>query len=123
MVPILLLHRTTSRMITQRHSSRNFVGGHHLDPSPLISMRIWNAPPGSNNNRLVKSTTLVRYVGKVIKYFRSVDPTHPDWKDKSMEEVPDWWTALRPLFQKEAKSFEFLYDGDGVFETNEIKPL
>ncbi len=80
-------------------------------------------PPGSNNNRLVKSTTLVRYVGKVIKYFRSVDPTHPDWKDKSMEEVPDWWTALRPLFQKEAKSFEFLYDGDGVFETNEIKPL
>lgn len=94
-------------------------------PIPIDFDENLQRPTGRNNIRLVKSSTLVKYFGKIINISGQLIPlTLTDWKDlKSMDDVPDWWMALRPLFQKEAKSFEFLYDGDGVFGTSEIKPL
>ena len=74
-------------------------------------------------NRLLQPITLVKYIGKHIKYFRQVDPDHPDWKHLNPNRVPQWWTELSPLFMKSARNFILQYQGDGVFGVNDIKPL
>ena len=54
-------------------------------------------PANSNTNRLVASTTLEKYIGKIIKYFRVVDPNHPDWRDldpNDQKAVPEFWSNL-----------------------------
>ena len=108
MVPILTLHRNDLKDDNAEALITELCRWASSRPIPINFDENLQRPTGSNNIRLVKSSTLVKYVGKIIKYFRSVDPTHPDWKDqKSMDDVPDWWTALRPLFQKEAKALSF----------------
>ena len=82
-------------------------------------------PPNSNSNRLLQTVTLIKYIGKIIKYFRTVYPDHPDWKDlpDKQDAVPKWWSELIPLFKKTARSFVLQYQGDGIFGVNDIKPL
>ena len=77
-------------------------------------------------NRLLQPVTLVKYIGKHIKYFRKVYPDHPDWRHLNpnhQDAVPQWWTELIPLFMKSARYFMLQYQGDGVFGVNDIKPL
>jgi hypothetical protein len=81
---------------------------------------------GTKCNRLLQPITLVKYIGKHIKYFRKVYPNHPDWKylpRNRQDAVPQWWTELSPLFMKSARNFMLQYQGDGVFGVNDIKPL
>ena len=81
---------------------------------------------GTKCNRLLQPVTLVKYVGKHIKYFCKVYPDHPDWKHLNpnrQDAVPQWWTELKPLFLKSARNFMLQYQGDGVFGVNDIKPL
>ena len=83
-------------------------------------------PANSNTNRLVASTTLEKYIGKIIKYFRVVDPNHPDWRDldpNDQKAVPEFWSNLRPNFKKEIQLFHLLYRGDGVIGLEDIRPL
>jgi hypothetical protein len=82
-------------------------------------------PPNSTCKRVLTSVTLVKYVGKIIKYFRTVDPNHVDWKDlpKKQEAVPKWWTEMIPRFRLEATRFALQHQGEEVFGVNEIKPL
>ena len=77
-------------------------------------------------NRLLQPVTLVKYIGKHIKYFRKVYPDHPHWRHLNpnrQDAVPQWWTELSPLFMKSARNFMLQYQGDGVFGVNDIKPL
>jgi hypothetical protein len=106
--------------MVQRVSSWNCVGGPHQGQFPLPSTKIYNESLQS-----LQPQTLVKYIGKHIKYFRTVYPDHPDWKDlpNRQEAVPKWWTELSPLFVKSARNFMLQYQGDGVFGVNEIKPL
>lgn len=83
-------------------------------------------PANSKSNRFVVPTTLAKYVGKIIKYFREVDPDHPDWKDlppNKQDAVPEWWSTLRPVFIKEVQTYQFLFQGDAVFGLEDIRPL
>jgi hypothetical protein len=82
-------------------------------------------PGNSKCNRLLQTNTLVKYIGKIIKFLRKAYPDHPDWKDlpDRQDAVPKWWSDLIPLFKKNARSFELQYQGDGVFGVNDIKPL
>jgi hypothetical protein len=55
------------------------------------------------------STTLSKYIGKVIsQQSRRKFPQHPDFVDLCAEEVPQWWTKLRPLFEMQCIRFHFL---------------
>ena len=83
-------------------------------------------PANSTTNRLVTPTTLEKYIGKIIKYFRVVDPNHPDWKDldpHDQKAVPEFWSNIRPNFKKEIQLFHLLYRGDGVIGLEDIRPL
>ncbi len=70
---------------------------------------------GTTCNRLLQPVTLVKYIGKHIKYCRKVYPDHPDWKHLNpncQDAVPQWWTELSPLFKKSARNFMLQYQGD-----------
>ena len=57
------------------------------------------------------STTISKYIGKVISQIRRKFPQHPDFADLRADEVPQWWTKLRPLFETECIRFHFLLLG------------
>ena len=83
-------------------------------------------PVNSNSTRMATPTTLEKYIGKVIKYFRTVDPDHPDWKDlnpNDQKAVPEWWTTIRPLFRTEVQKFQLLFKGNAQFGLHDILPL
>lgn len=94
-------------------------------PIPLAFNENLERKSTSKCNRLLQLQTLVKYIGKHIKYFRAIFPDHPDWKDlpNRQDAVPKWWSELIPLFMKSARSFMLQYQGDGVFGVNDIKPL
>ena len=54
---------------------------------------------------------LSKYIGKVISQIRRKFPQHPDFADLRADEVPQWWTKLRPLFETECIRFHFLLLG------------
>ena len=82
-------------------------------------------PINSKCKRVLTSSTLVKYVGKIIKYFRTVDPDHPTWKDlpKKQDSVPQRWTDMIPRFRLSATRFALQHQGEEVFGVNNIKPL
>jgi hypothetical protein len=82
-------------------------------------------PPNSKCNRVLTSVTLVKYIGKIIKYFRTVDPNHPTWKNlpAKQDAVPKWWSDMIPRFQLDATKFANQYQGEEVFGVKDIKPL
>ena len=70
---------------------------------------------GTTCNRLLQPVTLVKYIGKHIKYCHKVYPDHPDWKHLNpncQDAVPQWWTELSPLFKKSARNFMLQYQGN-----------
>ena len=92
---------------------------------PLNFTALLEQPANSTCNRLVTPKTILKYIGKIVKYLREVDPNHPDWVNlpSKQDAVPKWWSEFIPLFRKSARSFELQYQGDGVFGVNDIKPL
>ena len=68
----------------------------NLQPQPRSGRNHQDGPV-----RHLMSTTLSKYIGKVISQIRRKFPQHPDFADLRADEVPQWWTKLRPLFETE----------------------
>lgn len=73
--------------------------------------------------QLLQASTLVKYVGKIIAQIRQKFPNHPDFQSIPPEEVPSWWTNLRPAFQTELTRFHMRLGSDFVFGESYTRPL
>jgi len=72
------------------------------------------------------AVTLVKYVGRVIAWFRRSFPTHADFKDldpKDSAAVPTWWSLYRPKLEEEIKDLLQRFDNDFTHGSANIRPL
>ena len=74
--------------------------------------------------RLMMVTTLAKYVGKIILYIREKFPGHPDFVNlKKRADVPEWWTRMRPTFEKECQRFHATLGSEFTFGDTTTQPL
>jgi hypothetical protein len=52
--------------------------------------------------KLLATSTLSKYIGKAILQIRRKFPNHPDFASLKPTDVPEWWTRMRPNFEKES---------------------
>ena len=88
-------------------------------PIPTFFGENLQARSGKNHQdgpvRLLVLTTLSKYIGKFISQIIRKFPQHPDFVDLCADEVPQWWTKLRPLFGMQCIRFHFLLGSDFTF--------
>ena len=73
--------------------------------------------------RLMMVTSLSKYVGKIIAYFRNTFPHHPDFVNLRKDEVPAWWTRMRPEFERECLRFHTRLGSEYIFGETTTQPL
>jgi len=73
--------------------------------------------------KLLLKTTLSKYIGKIIVLIRRKFPTHPDFAGLKPQEVPEWWTQLRPQFEKECDRFLLNIGSEFTFGEMTVRPL
>ena len=72
------------------------------------------------------AATLVKYVGRVIAWFRRAFPNHLDFKDLDPTDsaaVPNWWSLYRPKLEEEIKDLLQRFDNDFTHGSADIRPL
>jgi len=72
------------------------------------------------------SSTLSKYVGRIIGFFRRKFPLHPDFEKldpKNEQAVPAWWTNLRPKFEKDGNRKQKNKSSDCTYGGPNTRPL
>lgn len=86
-----------------------------------------NLQPRSSNRegpvRLLMPSSLTKYVGKTVKLIRNKFPGHPDFDGLKENEVPKWWTTMRPLFETQVTRFHMCLGSDFTFGDTTVRPL
>jgi hypothetical protein len=84
-------------------------------------------PRRQNNDAPVKlllKTTLSKYIGKVILLIRRKFPQHEDFAElRKAGDVPQWWTRLRPVFERECDRFHMHLGSEYTFGETSVRPL
>lgn len=87
-------------------------------------------PPASHTIgepvHMLLSSTLSKYVGRIIGFFRRKFPSHPDFEKldpKNEQAVPAWWTSLRPKFEKDGGRKQKNKSSDCIYGGPNIRPL
>lgn len=84
-------------------------------------------PRGQNNDAPVKlllKATLSKYIGKVLLLIRRKFPQHEDFMElRRAQDVPQWWTRLRPVFERECDRFHMHLGSEYTFGETSVRPL
>ena len=75
---------------------------------------------------MLMSSTLSKYVGRIIGFFRRKFPLHPDFEKldpKNEQAVPAWWTNLRPKFEKDGNRKQKNKSSDCTYGGPNTRPL
>lgn len=86
-----------------------------------------NLQPKSQNQegpmKLLVTSTLAKYIGKALLNIRRKFPEHPDFTGLKPNEVPGWWTRMRPQFEKECDKYHLTIGSEFTFGETTVRPL
>ena len=80
-------------------------------------------PNHEGPTKLLVTTTLAKYMGKVLVQIRRKFPAHPDFVGLREKEVPGWWSRMRAAFEKECDSFHLTIGSEFTFGETTTRPL
>mmetsp|Transcript_10357 Transcript_10357/g.17598 ORF Transcript_10357/g.17598 Transcript_10357/m.17598 type:complete len:493 (+) Transcript_10357:230-1708(+) len=68
--------------------------------------------------------TLVGYIGKHLLYIRTeIAPNHPDFRNRSIDDYPTWYTSFRAEFENACNRFQLNHNGDEIFSGHDTHAL
>jgi len=73
--------------------------------------------------QILKVVTISQYIGNIITLLRGKFPQHEDFAGLNANDVPKFWTRIRPQFEKACKRFHNAIGSDYVFGATTVRPL
>jgi len=98
---------------------------HHPIPRNWKEVNGEMVPPpnqGDGPVHIIMYSTLSKYLGRTIAGLQRKFPRHPDFVNLKKNEVPSWWSILRPKFEKDCERTQMKINSDFTYGGPKFRP-